>query len=215
MGIQPLAGTFAFSPPAGSRKVDSLAPEVPEAAAMALVGKPAPGIAAELVGGGEFSLADQHEQGIVMLDFWATSCGPCTVEMPVLAEVTAQYQDKGVKLYAINQGESEGIITEFLQKAKLDVPVVLDPDLDISLAYQVEAVPMLVLVDTKGIVQSVHAGSRPDLAERLKEELDALLSGRGPGRRVPQSTQGAGRRAIEDGPRGSPRKETDRRRETL
>jgi hypothetical protein len=70
------------------------------------------------------------------------------------------------------------MVTEFLQQAKLDVPVVLDPDMNIGVAYQMEALPMLVLVDTRGIVQSVHVGSRPDLAERLKEELDGLLAGK-------------------------------------
>jgi peroxiredoxin len=176
--VQPSADTFAFSPPAGSSKVDSFAPEEPEAAAMALVGKPAPKITANLLGGGDFSLADQHRHGIVMLDFWATTCGPCAKEMPVLAEVAAQYKDKGVKLYAVNQGESEKMVTAFLQQAKLDVPVVLDPDMNIGVAYQMEALPMLVLVDTRGIVQSVHVGSRPDLAERLKGELDGLLAGK-------------------------------------
>jgi len=71
-GVHPPADTFAFRPPTGSRKVDSFAPEEPEPAAMALVGKPAPTITAKLLGGGDFSLADRHKQGIVMLDFWAT-----------------------------------------------------------------------------------------------------------------------------------------------
>jgi thiol-disulfide isomerase/thioredoxin len=178
VGVDPAADVFAFSPPAGSKKVDSLAPAEPEPAATALIGKPAPRVAAKLAGGGHFSLAEQHKRGIVMLDFWSATCGPCRKEMPVVAEVAAEYRDKGVRLYAVNQGDSEETITRFLREAKLDVPVVLDLDSKIGLAYQVEATPMLILVDAKGIVQSVRAGYRPDTAERLREELDDLLAGK-------------------------------------
>lgn len=177
-GVDPAADVFAFSPPPGSKKVDSLTPAEPEPAATALIGKPAPRIAAKLAGGGHFLLAEQHKRGIVMLDFWSATCGPCRKEMPVVAEVAAEYKDKGVRLYAVNQGDSEETITRFLREAKLDVPVVLDPDSKVGLAYQVDATPMLVLVDAKGIVQTVRAGYRPDTAERLREELDDLLAGK-------------------------------------
>jgi len=139
-----------------------------------------------------------------MLDFWATSCGPCAREMPVVAEVAARYKDKGVRLYAVNQGESEGMVTGFLRKAKLDVPVVLDSDLKIGLDYQVDAVPMLVLVDTRGIVQSVHVGDRPDIAERLKDELDTLLAGKDLAAEYLKAHKSQAAETTEGGPRGTP-----------
>jgi peroxiredoxin len=178
----PLAeDAFAFEPPDDAKKVDSFFAGMPgegDAEKSPLLGKPAPAIEQELLGGGHFSLKERQSKKVILLDFWATWCGPCVKEMPVVAKVVEQYGDKDVALYCVNQREDTDTIRAFLEETKLDVNVILDADGDVGTDYGVSGIPVLVLIDKAGIVQSVHVGFSPDLEETLKQELDALLAGK-------------------------------------
>lgn len=140
-----------------------------------LLDKPAPGIEQELLGGDHLSLSDQKGK-VVILDFWATWCGPCVREMPIVAHVAEEYRDRGVSLFCVNQREEADAIREFLEKEMLDVAVSLDVDGDAAAAYGVDGIPTLVLVDQAGVVRSVHVGYRPDIGDKLREELDVLVA---------------------------------------
>jgi peroxiredoxin len=176
------ADTFVFKAPAGSQKVDSLFGELgggdakPERSP--LLGKAAPKLQLKLLDGGAFQLEDHRDKEIVMMDFWATWCGPCVVELPILADVAKAYKDKGVVFRAVNLQEEPGKIREFLKSKKLEITVALDSTGQTGSAYKAEAIPMLVLIDKKGIVQSVHVGYNPSIKRALKKELDALLAGK-------------------------------------
>jgi len=177
------AKTFAFKAPAGSQKVDSLFEGLggggaakPETSP--LVGKSAPKVNLKLLDGGDFQLEDHRDKQIVMMDFWATWCGPCVQELPILASVAKAYQDKGVVFRAVNLQEKPEAIRDFLKSKKLDITVALDSAGQIGSAYGAEAIPMLVLIDKKGIVQSVHVGYSPGIKATLQKELDALLAGK-------------------------------------
>ena len=166
--------TFAFQPPSGSKKVDSFNEQAPSP----LVGKPAPDLSLKLLDKGELRLEDHREKDIVMLDFWATWCGPCVQELPLLTEVAESYKDKGVAFFAINLRETPEQIKEFQADKKLKFTVALDTDGAAGTAYGAHAIPMLVLVDKKGVVQSVHVGYNPAIKTTLAKELDALLAGK-------------------------------------
>ena len=153
-----------------------------------LVGKPAPDVEQQLLGGDRFSLKALRGKKIVILDFWATWCGPCVQEMPLVAKVAEQYRDKGVALYCVNQGEEADEIQSFLDAKGLKVTVSLDPAGQAASAYGVEGIPTLVLIDQAGVVHSVHVGFRPDIDGKLKAELDAILAGKEPS----AETEGAG-----------------------
>jgi peroxiredoxin len=143
-----------------------------------LLGKEAPAAKLPLLDGGQFDLASQKGRHVVVLDFWATWCVPCVEALPVLVKVTNQYADKGVKLYAVNQQETENTIRAFLKKHKLAVSVVLDPDSKFSDAYGVDIIPQTVIIDKKGVVQAVHIGYEPGVGKQLSEQLDAVLAGK-------------------------------------
>jgi thiol-disulfide isomerase/thioredoxin len=143
-----------------------------------LVGQPAPKIEQELLDGGHFSLDAQKGKKIVILDFWATWCGPCVREMPLVAEVAEEYRDRGVALYCLNQREDPDTIRAFLEEKKFDVHVSLDAKSEAGRAYGVRGIPTLVVIDKAGLVQSVHVGFNPDIGRQLKKELDALLAGK-------------------------------------
>jgi thiol-disulfide isomerase/thioredoxin len=142
-----------------------------------LRGKPAPAIALDTLDGGELDLAALQGEKIVLLDFWATWCGPCRSSMPAVAEVAREFADRDVVLYAVNQNEDPQLIRAFLDDMKLDVNVALDPAYQAGRAYEVTGIPQLVIVGKDGIVQAVHVGAAPGLKRELRHQLDTLVSG--------------------------------------
>ena len=114
----------------------------------------------------------------VLVDFWATWCGPCRRSLPILAAIAARYQGKGVAIFAVNQRESGETIKSFLAKEKLNLTVALDRDGAAGNSYGVEGIPQTVIIGKDGIVQAVHVGFSPGLKDTLQQQLDDLLAGK-------------------------------------
>jgi thiol-disulfide isomerase/thioredoxin len=176
------ASLFAFIPPAGSEKVDSFFPEgdggLEDGGEIhPLLGKPAPAFKVETLAGRPFDMAAQTKK-VVILDFWATWCGPCRRAMPVVIEVADAYKSKGVVLCAVNQGEGKEQVKEFIEKQGLACLVGLDPEGKVGELYRVEGIPQTVIVGKDGRVQVVHVGFSPSLKKDLTDALDALLAGK-------------------------------------
>lgn len=193
--------TFAFTAPEGARLVKNLGEPEPSP----LLGKAAPPIDLELVKEGRLNLADHAGKNVVLLDFWATWCGPCIREMPVLAKVAAEYADRGVVLYAVNLEEEAADIEAFLKDNELSVTVALDKDGAMAAVYGAEGIPHLVIVDKQGVVQAVHTGFSETLEQTLKEELDTILAGKNlyeaPAEATPSTPEGS---AAPEGNAGTP-----------
>lgn len=169
---------FTFTPPEGSEKSDSLFGGFQmEEEPSPLLGLEAPPLELDLLDGSQMNLADHVGRDVVMLDFWATWCGPCVQEMPELAEVAADYKDKGFVFYAVNAQEEPADISEFLKERELDITVALDPEAEASTSYAVQAYPTLLLIGKDGTVQTVHVGYDPNIKAILHEEIDSLLAG--------------------------------------
>ncbi len=95
---------------------------------------------------------------IVVLDLWATWCGPCIKSMPVVDEVAKQFKDKDVLFFALNVGESEEKVREFLSSATVKPNVLLDSDGEVATKYQVNAIPQMVILNKDGRVEMVKVG---------------------------------------------------------
>jgi peroxiredoxin len=173
---------FAFIPPAGAEQVDSMFEGLQnggqEEGPHPLLGQPAPKFATVNPSGEPIDLEKLLRKNIIMLDFWATWCGPCVAAMPKVDEVAKKFADRGVVFYAVNLGDDVDTVKQFLVDQKLDVPVAMDTEGKLGSLYHAEAIPMTVLIGKDGKVQVVHVGFSENLAEELSSELESLLAGK-------------------------------------
>ncbi|MDX2035651.1 MAG: TlpA disulfide reductase family protein [Isosphaeraceae bacterium] len=190
-----LAASFAAVPPEGTKEILALAAQKVEAIEHPLVGKPAPDFTLNLLEkGGKTRRAriDEFQDKIVLIDFWAMWCGPCRKEMPDIAKLSDDLAKAGkpVVFIALSIDRPEEIeLPELEKKVRADIAILgfdiekaenrrlaLDPSGTTARAFGVTAIPMLVLLDGKGIVRAVHVG----MTERdvLAAEIEALLEGK-------------------------------------
>jgi len=145
-----------------------------------LVRKPAPEFSLSQLDGNTFDLAAHQHKHIVLLDFWATWCGPCRAAMPTLVDIARDYSGRGVRYFAVNLREDPETIRRYLKDTRLDIVVPLDKDGSVAKKYGVRGIPTMVIVGVDGIVKKVHVGSSPRLKTELTRTLDELLAANSP-----------------------------------
>ena len=152
-----------------------LGPDASEVGSISpLVGKPAPEIALELLDGTNFKLSACKGQ-IVILDFWATWCGPCMETMPLLEEAMREFDATQVRLISVNLEEPADHIKSVLERHKLNVTVALDMDGVAARRYEANAIPQLVVVDKDGNIARLYVGGGPNVVEELNTVLSEML----------------------------------------
>ncbi|HZT22440.1 MAG TPA: TlpA disulfide reductase family protein [Verrucomicrobiae bacterium] len=137
------------------------------------VGQPAPDFTLTDLSNHTVTLSDYRGHRVVLLDFWATWCGPCRMAMPDLQDLADQYGKQGLEILSVNQGEPADQVRDFIERRKYTFHVVLDGDQTAGNEYGVQAIPTLVLVDKKGIVQWIRVGYSPDEHD-LKQRVEKL-----------------------------------------
>lgn len=136
------------------------------------IGQPAPKFKLLDLKGQEVSL-DQFKGKVVMLDFWATWCGPCQMTMPVIEKLEKEYADTLVVL-AINLQETKGEVAEYIQRQGITSRVLLDESGSVGAAYGTESIPMQFLIDKTGIVRHIQIGYSPRMASQLRAQIERL-----------------------------------------
>jgi thiol-disulfide isomerase/thioredoxin len=136
------------------------------------IGQPAPGFRLKNLTGQLVALEDFKGKTVV-LDFWTTSCAPCRAIMPELERLQQEHPND-VTLLAINLEQPEEVVIPFAQANKIQNSVLLDADGKIGLGYGVEAIPMLFIVDKKGILRYTQVGGSEGLRESLWTEIEKL-----------------------------------------
>jgi cytochrome c biogenesis protein CcmG, thiol:disulfide interchange protein DsbE len=112
-------------------------------------GAPAPGFTVPVYGGGELSLAGLRGS-VVIVNFWASWCGPCRLEAPTLQQVWQDYQGKGVRFIGVDIQDTPEAARAFTDEFHLTYPNGPDADNSIARAYRITGVPETFLIDKDG-----------------------------------------------------------------
>lgn len=116
---------------------------------------------------------------VVMLNFWASWCGPCRQEMPLLDAIYQKYAPLGFTLLGINVEENSADGEAWLQERPVSFPVLYDPANGVSKLYDVIAMPSTVLIDRQGNVRYLHHGYKPGYENTYIDQVRALARERG------------------------------------
>jgi cytochrome c biogenesis protein CcmG/thiol:disulfide interchange protein DsbE len=139
----------------------------------ALLNKPAPDISLQSLDGRVVSLADYRGRQTVVVTFWASWCGPCRMEAPVLRSFYQKTHKPGsdYEILAVSIDDGRAAAEQFATEARMPYPVLLDPQQKAAKAYDVEAIPILFVIDKSGKVVDAHAGFDSGVEFELAREL--------------------------------------------
>ena len=180
--LNPAGGVLGEAPEfAGWKLRQAASPRAAEEAdgtdpdgATSLVGREAPEFRLDLVGGGQFALADLRGE-IVVIDFWASWCGPCLRVIPQVEGVVREFSDSAVRVIGVNLEESAEIAGRTLDQLHVTLPVALDSDGSVARKYGVREIPRTVIVDRQGKVVRVLVGGPAGFPEDLRTALQGVL----------------------------------------
>ena len=148
-------------------------------AALAVPAPIAPGIAApafELPSLDGKTIGTTELRGrIVLLNFWASWCGPCRTEMPILNQLAKQYGARGVSIVGVNVEPERKPALDWLKTTPVNFPVLFDADSKVSASYQVTGMPTTVIFDRKGVVRYVHKSYTPGTENEYLDQIRALI----------------------------------------
>ena len=121
---------------------------------------PAPDFTLPARDGGNVRLSDLRGQ-VVMINFWATWCGPCRQEMPLLQQIQAKYEPLGFTLVGINVEPDSAAAITWLKQVSVSFPILFDQKNTVAEQFGVQGMPSSVFVDRAGNVRYVHRGYQP------------------------------------------------------
>ena len=143
-------------------------------AAASWAASPAPDFTLKSSTGENVRLAEQRGQ-VVMLNFWASWCGPCRQEMPLLDGIAKKYGKMGFALYGVNVEEDNTDAKKMLKDLGVSFPILFDTESKLSGLYSVDAMPTSVIIDKKGMVRYVDKGYKPGDENKYKEQIMELI----------------------------------------
>lgn len=124
--------------------------------------------------GDNVRLAEQRGQ-VVMLNFWASWCGPCRKEMPLLDAMYQRYSSAGFVLYGVNVEEDNTDAKKLLKELGVTFPVLFDTESKASSLYNVDAMPTTVVIDKKGKIRYVNRGYKEGDENKYREQIRELI----------------------------------------
>lgn len=141
----------------------------------AKLGEPAPNFHLRDMKGQMVSLSDLRGK-VVLLNFWATWCGPCRIEMPAMEQLYRTYPRKDFEILAVSTDPQGAAVTRpFQQEMGLTFPILHDAEYRIGLLYGARTLPMTFMVDRQGIVRQQIFGARDWAAPEAHQLIQVLL----------------------------------------
>ncbi|MDE5967386.1 MAG: TlpA family protein disulfide reductase [Lachnospiraceae bacterium] len=138
-------------------------------------GEMAPEFTASLADGSTFTLSEQ-EGKVVLLNFWATWCGPCVGEMPAFEKLYTEYGDK-ISILAVNCMEDAQTVDRFISDNGYTFPIAYDEKGDILTKYPSDGIPYTLVIDGNGMIKNIYLGAldAEQQYEEYKSAIDAVL----------------------------------------
>lgn len=157
------------------RPLTSTVLTIPETSGLVVVGQSAPDFTLETLDHQPVTLADLRGK-VVIINFWASWCAPCRLEMPALQQAYEAYQGKGVVILAVNLTAQDAIAEaeKFVQELGLTFPILLDEVGEVSEAYQVLGLPTTIFVNREGDIARTHLG--PMTETQIEQFVTELLN---------------------------------------
>ncbi len=147
---------FFLGFPSGADKA-APTPYSPRAGPAPVVGAQAPDFTLQALDGGSVRLSE-HRGQVVLLNFWATWCGPCRVEMPLFEQEYQALGPDGFQVLAVNFDESETDVRTFQHETGVTFPLLLDPGAKVQRLYRILGYPTSYWIDREGTISAVHVG---------------------------------------------------------
>ena len=136
--------------------------------------EPAPNFTLKSSSGKNIKLSELRGQ-VVLLNFWASWCGPCRTEMPLLGKIHEKYKGMGFTVLGVNVEEDSTPAVSIINKTKIAFPVLFDKTNSVSKLYNVSAMPSTVIIDRDGNMRYLHEGYKAGDEEKYKELVKKLL----------------------------------------
>jgi cytochrome c biogenesis protein CcmG/thiol:disulfide interchange protein DsbE len=137
-------------------------------------GDPAPGLRLPAADGKVVSLADYRGR-VVLIDFWASWCGPCRQAFPAINNLQAEFHDRGFDALAINLDERRKDADQFLAERPHTLTVLFDPKGESATSFGLGGMPSSFVVDREGRVRFAHTGFTSATLEEYRQEIASLL----------------------------------------
>ena len=135
---------------------------------------PAPQFTLTARGGRDVSLAQYHGQ-VVMINFWASWCGPCRQEMPLLESIYKKYHKLGFTLLGVNVEPDSKAADDWLQATPVTFPILYDKESKVSRLYEVAGMPSTVIIDRRGKLRMLHRGYKPGDESEYLDSIRSLI----------------------------------------
>jgi thiol-disulfide isomerase/thioredoxin len=135
---------------------------------------PAPQFQLASMAGKPVSLS-QYKGQVVMINFWASWCGPCRQEMPILEKLSAKYKPMGFTMIGINVEPDSTLAANWLKSTPVTFPILFDTKSEVSKLYSVAGMPSTVIVDRKGNLRWLHRGYKPGDENEYLDQIRALV----------------------------------------
>lgn len=137
-------------------------------------GAPAPAFQLHSAASTDLSLSDLKGQ-VVLINFWASWCGPCRQEMPILEQLYKKYKSAGFTLLGVNVEPKSADAEGFLKSTPVSFPILFDPDSKVSRLYDVSGMPSTVILDRNGKVRYIHHGYKPGEESEYLDQIRTLV----------------------------------------
>jgi len=139
-----------------------------------LIDQAAPDFTLKSAQGNNIKLSE-HRGEVVLINFWASWCGPCRQEMPLLDELHSKYEPLGFTMLGVNVEEDSSVAQLMLSELNVNFPILFDTENSVSESYAVDAMPTTIIIDRDGKVQYIHRGYKPGDEHKYQDAIRRII----------------------------------------